>query len=102
MLLAIVDPSAAIREEYTNFAVVTNDGRTLSGLIQDQNTRTVTLRGVDNQTTLINRDQIETLQALPVSLMPDKLLNSLNESEVLDMLAYMLSRGDPNHSMFKK
>src|SRR5262249_10245734 len=46
MLLAIADPSAAIREEYTNFAVATTDGRTLSGLIQDQNTRTVTLRGV--------------------------------------------------------
>ena len=34
--------------------------------------------------------------------MPEKLLHPLNESEVLDLLAYMLSRGDPNHPMFKK
>ena len=37
-----------------------------------------------------------------VSLMPDKLLNTLNENEVLDLLAYMLSRGDPNHPMFRR
>jgi putative heme-binding domain-containing protein len=92
MLPSIVDPSAAIREEYTNFAVFTVDGRTLTGLIQDQNNRTLTLRSVDNQTTLINRDQVETLQALPVSLMPDGLLGKLSEQQVRDLFAYLMSR----------
>jgi putative membrane-bound dehydrogenase-like protein len=92
MLPAIVDPSAAIREEFTNFAIFTADGRTLTGLIQDQNNRTVTLRSVDNQTTLVNRDQIETLQALPVSLMPDGLLGKLSDEQVRDLFAYLMSR----------
>jgi putative heme-binding domain-containing protein len=92
MLTAIADPSAAIREEFTNFAVFTTDGRTLSGLIQDQNTRTVTLRGVDNQTTLVNRDQIESLRALPISLMPDGLMTKLNDQEIRDLFAYLMSR----------
>ncbi len=92
MLPAIVDPSAAIREEFTNFAVFTTDGRTLTGLIQDQNNRTVTLRSVDNQTTLVNRDQIETLQALPVSLMPDGLLGKLTDQQVRDLFGYLMSR----------
>jgi putative heme-binding domain-containing protein len=96
MLPAIVDPSAAIREEFTNFAVFTADGRTLTGLIQDQNNRTVTLRSVDNQTTLVNRDQIETLQALPVSLMPDGLLGKLTDQQVRDLFVYLMSRApDP-------
>jgi hypothetical protein len=34
--------------------------------------------------------------------MPKDLLKPLNENEVLDLLAYLLSRGDPNHPMFKK
>jgi len=92
MLPAVVDPSAAIREEFTNFAVFTTDGRTLTGLIQDQNNRTVTLRSVDNQTTLVNRDQIETLQALPVSLMPDGLLGKLTDQQVRDLFVYLMSR----------
>ena len=32
---AVVDPSAAIREEFTSFAVITDDGRTLTGLIDE-------------------------------------------------------------------
>jgi putative membrane-bound dehydrogenase-like protein len=92
LLPAIVDPSAAIREEFTNFAVFTTDGRTLTGLIEDQNTRTVTLRSVDNQTTLINRDRIESLQAQPVSLMPDGLLGKLVDPEIRDLFAYLMSR----------
>jgi hypothetical protein len=34
--------------------------------------------------------------------MPADLLKPLNEDEVLDLMAYLLSRGDPNHPMFKK
>ncbi|MBX6316405.1 MAG: c-type cytochrome, partial [Isosphaeraceae bacterium] len=95
MLQAIADPSAAIREEYTNFAVFTTDGRTLTGLIEAQDSRTVTLRSVDNQKTLVNRDQIETLQAQPVSLMPDGLMNKLTDREIRDLFAYLTSRTPP-------
>ena len=73
----MVDPSLAIREEFTNFLIVTADGRTLTGLITEQNTRTVTIRGANNQATLVSREDIDTLQALPISLMPDNLLAPL-------------------------
>lgn len=92
LLTAIVDPSAGIREEFTNFAVATADGRTLTGLIENQDTRTVTLRGVDNQQTLINRAEIEELRALPVSLMPDGLMAKLSDREVRDLFSYLMSR----------
>jgi hypothetical protein len=34
--------------------------------------------------------------------MPADLLDPLNEDEVLDLLAYLLSRGNPNDPMFRK
>jgi hypothetical protein len=37
-----------------------------------------------------------------VSMMPEGLLDSLKEEEVLDLLAYLLSRGDRDHKMFRK
>lgn len=89
---AVADPSAAIREEFTSFAVVTSDGRTLTGLIDGQDKRTVTLRGADNRTVLLNRDDIEELQALPISLMPENQLNDLPEQGVRDLFAYLMSR----------
>jgi putative heme-binding domain-containing protein len=89
---AIVDPSSAIREEYTNFVVVTADGRTLTGLVADQDTRTLTLRGADGRTTLLDRDDIEELRALPVSLMPERLLDDLGEQGLRDLFAHLTSR----------
>jgi hypothetical protein len=35
-------------------------------------------------------------------MMPTGLLNTLKDDEVLDLLAYLLSRGDRNHAMFQK
>ena len=35
-------------------------------------------------------------------MMPEGLLNRLNEQEVLDLMAYLLSGGEPKHAMFRK
>jgi len=92
MLLAIVDPSAAIREEFTNFLVVTDDGRTVTGLIDEQTTKTLTLKDVKGQSILINKEEIELLKALDLSLMPDGLTKNLSDKEVRDLFAYLMSR----------
>ncbi len=34
--------------------------------------------------------------------MPDKLLDALNDQEVLDLIAYLMSRGNPEDPMFKE
>jgi putative heme-binding domain-containing protein len=92
LLTAVVDPSAAIREEFTSFSVTTSDGRSLTGLITEQNTRTITLRGADNRPILLNRADIEELQAMPISLMPENQMNDLKDQELRDLFAYVMSR----------
>ena len=98
MLLAIVDPSAAIREEFTNVQIETKDGRQLTGLVEEQDTKKVILRGIDNQTTLIPRAQIKKLQASSTSLMPEGLTEALTEQQLLDLFAYLTSR-TPSRSL---
>ncbi len=95
LLLAIVDPSAAIREEFTQYQVLTNDGRVLTGLIDDQTPTTVTLRGVNNQTTLVNRDDVDILQAMDTSIMPDALVEKFTDDELRDLFAYLTARTPP-------
>ena len=48
----------------------------------------------------IDRRRIEVIKPSAVSMMPEGLLDTLKEDEVLDLLAYLLSRGDRNHAMF--
>ena len=51
---------------------------------------------------VIQREEIEEMFAAKQSLMPAGLLDQLNEEEVLDLLAYTLSRGKANGPLFKK
>lgn len=50
----------------------------------------------------IKKSDIEENQPSKVSLMPKDLLKTLNEEEVRDLLAYLLSRGNPADAMFRK
>ncbi len=95
MLLSVVDPSAAIREEFTQFQIVTTSGLTLTGLIDKQDDRTVSIRGANNQSTLLNRDEVEVLKAMDTSIMPDGLVEKINDAELADLFAYVMTRTPP-------
>ena len=83
----------------------TTDDKTITGkIVNDANGKyTVVLDPEDSSKVVeLKKEDVADVKPSNISLMPEKLLNGLNENEVLDLLAYMLSRGDPNHAMFKK
>jgi putative heme-binding domain-containing protein len=91
----VIDPSAAIRDEYTNFLVQTTDGRSLAGLIVEQDKQAVVLLGPDGQTVRLPRRKIDDLSASPVSLMPEDQLRNLTDQQVRDLFAYLMSKAPP-------
>ena len=50
----------------------------------------------------IPKAEIESRTLSPTSLMPKNLLNTMSQGEVLNLLAYVLSRGNPQDPMFAK
>jgi hypothetical protein len=54
----------------------------------------------DEQATIDVKNIEEVVQA-KTSMMPNGLLNTFNEDEILDLVAYALSRGDRQHAMFR-
>jgi hypothetical protein len=50
----------------------------------------------------VNRGMIETQKLSSLSMMPTGLLDTLKEEDVLDLLAYVLSRADSKNKMFAK
>jgi putative heme-binding domain-containing protein len=102
---AIVDPSKVVSDQYRATQIVTDGGQVIVGRLLNETDKQVTiLVDPENSSKVreIPRDEIESMQPSKASLMPAELLNSLNESEVLDLLAYLLSRGDASSAMFKK
>jgi putative heme-binding domain-containing protein len=96
LLTNIIDPSALIRPEYLAYDAETTDGRRLTGLIVESSPRAVTLVDAKNERTVLARERIESLEASPVSLMPEKLLDPLTDQEVRDLFSYLQSEGPAN------
>ena len=95
LLLNVVNPSAEIREGYAGFQVATTDGRSLSGVLVDQDPNVVVLRGGDGRDSAVRRPEIEEMKASTASLMPEGILDGLAEREVRDLFAYLRSTQPP-------
>jgi putative heme-binding domain-containing protein len=102
---AIVEPSKVVSDQYKAVVVETKEGKTHTGRLVNDNGRSIRLV-VDpedaTKTVEIAKTDIEEQNLSGTSLMPADLLKPLNENEVLDLLAYLLSRGNPGDSRFKK
>ena len=89
MLGNVVDPSAVIRREYINYVMETSSGRILTGLLAEQDAASVTILDAQNKRTRIQRGEIEELQEAEVSLMPEKILESLTPQQLRDLFSYL-------------
>ena len=69
--------------------VTTTDGRTLTGLLADQDTNVVVIRGADGQNISLARDEIEDLRATKLSLMPEGQLKDYTDQQIRDLFAYL-------------
>ena len=89
LLENVVDPSAVVNADFCMLVVVLNDGRTLNGVIVAKTDRTITLKS-QTGTTAIDRNDIDDMQESKLSLMPEGLLESLAETHVRDLIAYLM------------
>lgn len=102
---AIMEPSKVISDQYKASTVVTTAGKTIVGRIVSETDRQVSvLTDPEDSTKIVDipRNEVDEILASTVSIMPAKLLDQLNQDEVLDLLAYLLSRGDEKNGMFRK
>jgi putative membrane-bound dehydrogenase-like protein len=90
LLENVIDPSASVGTEFREVLVRLESGRVISGVISEQNERTVTLQMAQEQVT-IDRNEIEELKQTPNSLMPDALLQNLSKEQVRDLMGYLMS-----------
>ena len=101
---AMVEPSKVISDQYRASIIETAQGMVITGRVvaEDDKQLTVQTNAEDaSQLALVKREDIEEMIPSPTSLMPDKLLDTLNREEMLDLLAYLLSRGNPDDLMFQ-
>ena len=99
----ILEPSLKIEEKYRSTTLLTDDGRSLTGLVVEETPTEVAI--VENPVAKadpvrIKKSDIDERSTSPVSIMPKGLLDKLTRDEVLDLIAYVAARGEESNCFF--
>ncbi len=92
ILQNILDPNAIIPNDYRASTVDMKDGRSLTCLVKQQDDKSMTVV-TQNETLVLPRNEIESIQQSELSMMPEGLLAPLNDQEVRDLLYYLSRPG---------
>ena len=103
LLDSILDPSRVIDDKYRNTVFAMKDGANVTGTVERDEAAKLFVRTNPQspQTTALNKADIVRREASAISPMPPGLLNGLAENQILDLLAFLESGGDPTHADFK-
>ncbi|MFM9117516.1 MAG: c-type cytochrome, partial [Planctomycetota bacterium] len=104
ILESIMEPSKVISDQYSAVTITTDEGKVITGRVVNLSNEDLIVNTnmlEPNVTVKVEHRRIEQLVPSKVSMMPAGLLNTLQEDEILDLMAYLVSRGDRNHAMFK-
>ena len=91
LLENIADPSAVVNADFRMWVANLKDGRVINGLLTAKTERTVTLKTMTEVFT-VERSEIKDLQMSTLSIMPEGLLEALNETQARDLVAYLMHR----------
>jgi putative heme-binding domain-containing protein len=88
LLENILDPGAVVSADYRMSILTHSDGRVLTGVVGEENERTLTLRQTTGEMVL-EKSAVAKREVVPVSMMPEGLILAFDEGQVVDLIAYL-------------
>jgi putative heme-binding domain-containing protein len=104
ILRDILEPSFKINDKYYTYVFETGSGKVVTGLILEETSDVVKVTEnplANSQPIVLKRSDILSRQKSPTSIMPKGLLDKLTQEEILDLLAYVIARGDAQSKLFQ-
>ena len=95
LLYDILDPNRKLEPRFTDYSVLTEDGRLLNGLMVSETAAAVVLRQAEGKQEVIARNQIDEIRASGKSLMPEGVEKEVTVQQMADLLKFLKSRGQP-------
>jgi putative membrane-bound dehydrogenase-like protein len=100
LLSNILDPSAVLAKEYEPSIVLTTNGRTITGIVRDQDDNALTLQTA-TETVVLPRKEIEAIRPSKQSMMPEDLLKPLSDHEVRSLVSYLTGQRQVPQVLFE-
>jgi len=91
ILFNVLDPNREVNPQYVNYALTTNDGRTITGMIVAETATSVTLRRAEGAEDTVLRSDIDELASTSLSIMPEGMEKQIEPQAMADLLAYLNS-----------
>lgn len=101
----ILDPSKVVSDQYGSEQIEKKDGSVVIGrVVVEENGKLFVMTSpmTPDAQTAVNESEVKSRKPYPISMMPPGLINSLNSDELLDLIAYLQSGGNPNDKAFKQ
>ena len=89
LLYDILDPNRRVDPQFSEYVIVTTDGRLLNGLLVSETPQTITLRQAEGRESSLNRSDVEELRATNRSLMPEGIEKDVTITQMADILAFL-------------
>jgi putative heme-binding domain-containing protein len=101
----ILEPSKVISDQYGSEEIHLKDGGLVVGrVVVEENGKLFVMTNPlapDDQTP-VDESKVASRKPYPISMMPPGLINPLNAEELLDLIAYLQSGGNPNDPAFAR
>ena len=89
ILTNILDPNRAIDNNYFRFIALTAEDQVIEGLIAEETSDAIVLRGQNDARTAIRRSELQELKATGVSLMPEGLEAQIDQQAMADLISFV-------------
>src|SRR5439155_3282483 len=93
LLVHLIDPSRSVEANYRVYSVLTSEGQTLTGLLASETKTSIEVIDTEAKRHVVLREDIESLQASPKSLMPEGFEKQVKPEEIRDLLEFLTQRG---------
>ncbi|RZS96487.1 c-type cytochrome [Cecembia calidifontis] len=105
ILESIINPNAVISDQYASTIFYLKDGSSVLGKLtnEDREKYYISQNPFDSQNLReIPKIQVTSKKLSEISIMMPGLINRLNEEELKDLMAYLISGGNPNHEVYQQ
>jgi putative heme-binding domain-containing protein len=106
ILVAIIEPSKEVPDQYAATYFYMNDGSSIVGRIKNQDKDKYYINqnpfAPQQVREVLKKDVARTSISDAPSIMLPRLINSLNAEELKDLMAYLISGGNKDHEVYKK
>lgn len=104
ILKSLIEPSKEIDDKFRSQIFILNSGKMITGMIVKETDDTIHIvidPSAKGKPTILARIDIEEQLKSDVSLMPKGLLDKLSREEILDLIAYVMARGDKTDKQYE-